>query len=218
MSLTLHQTELKGVPIRLLSNNPHIDGKIEKGQFYEQHMLDWIGKNEKLSGAFFDVGSNIGNHSIYAGKFLKDISQIVAFEPVYGAIFQSNMIMNDLQDRTLFFDCGLAATDGERAVFVRGGSYNPGATDLVEGSGVVVRSLDSMDVPVPGLIKIDVEGMEIEVLRGAVNLIKKHKPLLYVEVDTKDSRLEEFKSFLETIEYDLSHKFNDTPTFRCVPK
>ena len=49
---------------------------------------------------------------------------------------------------------------------------------------VSVRRLDAvLDYPSLRMIKIDVEGMEIEVLRGAERIIEKHKPSLYVEND-----------------------------------
>lgn len=215
--LTFHRTRIKEQEILLLSNNPHISDKIESGQFYEQQMLDWIAKNEPFDGCFYDIGANIANHSIYVGKFMGD-RHIVAFEPVYAALYHNNMHLNGLGDRFTFFNIGLGADDEERGVVVRGGRYNPGATDLVAGSGITVKPLDSLDLPPPGLLKIDVEGMEIGVLQGGKALIERHRPLLYVEVDTKGERLAEFTAYLDQIGYVLSHRFNATPTYRCVPR
>lgn len=215
--LTFHRSRIKGEEILLLSNNPHISSKIEAGEFYEQQMLDWIARNETFEGCVYDIGANIANHSIYAGKFLGD-RHIVAFEPVYAALYNNNMHLNRLGDRFTFFNIGLGPDEGERGVVVRGGRYNPGATDLVAGSGITVKPLDSLDLPPPGLLKIDVEGMEIGVLQGGKALIERHRPLLYVEVDTKGDRLAEFTAYLDSIGYVLSHRFNATPTYRCLPR
>ena len=59
---------------------------------------------------------------------------------------------------------------------------------------VEVRTLDSFNFQNVGLIKIDVEGYEEEVLRGAVETIARCKPILYIEDDriNKSARLHEF--------------------------
>lgn len=48
---------------------------------------------------------------------------------------------------------------------------------------VTVRTLDSLEeLPVPDVIKIDAEGSEIEVLRGASGLLQRHRPTLLIEL------------------------------------
>ena len=54
----------------------------------------------------------------------------------------------------------------------------------------------------PSLIKIDVEGHELEVLRGATSLIKKARPVLFVEADTDASTIELSKMIFE-LDYDI---------------
>lgn len=61
------------------------------------------------------------------------------------------------------------------------------------------------------VIKIDVEGMEMDVLQGAVNTLKKHKPLLYIETTT-DDKLQLVYSFLKKFNYKSLKQFNATPT------
>lgn len=48
---------------------------------------------------------------------------------------------------------------------------------------MTVRTLDSLEeLPVPDVIKIDAEGSEVEVLRGASSLLRKHRPTLLIEL------------------------------------
>lgn len=48
---------------------------------------------------------------------------------------------------------------------------------------VFCNTLDSLNLDRCNFIKVDVEGMELQVLKGAESLIKKHQPVLYVECD-----------------------------------
>jgi hypothetical protein len=70
--------------------------------------------------------------------------------------------------------------------------HNSGGVSLGEvdeGIPITVRPLDDLvgDMQRLRLIKIDVEGMELEVLKGAQRLIDRHRPLLYVENDRVDN-------------------------------
>ena len=55
-----------------------------------------------------------------------------------------------------------------------------------EGERVPVLTVDGLNVPACRLIKIDVEGAEESVLRGAVQTIGRYRPVLYVENDRKE--------------------------------
>ena len=65
-----------------------------KGRFYEQEELELIGRHFK-GGVFVDVGANIGNHTIYALKFL-GATKVIAFEPNPAAarILKVNLALN----------------------------------------------------------------------------------------------------------------------------
>jgi FkbM family methyltransferase len=65
------------------------------------------------------------------------------------------------------------------------GSLNLGTFE--SGEQVQVIPIDSLNLPRCNFLKIDVEGMEIKVLKGAKDTIQKHKPLLYVENDRKEN-------------------------------
>src|SRR5258708_39112857 len=73
-------------------------------------------------------------------------------------------------------------------------------TSGAEAIDVVVLDEKLGDIPC-ALIKIDVEGMEAEVIKGGVNLIKKQSPLLYVEND----RLEKSKPLVSLL-LDLGYR------------
>jgi FkbM family methyltransferase len=75
----------------------------------------------------------------------------------------------------------------------------------VAGGGYPLMLMRLDDVPIHGrvqLIKIDVEGMETKVLRGAVGCLRKHRPLVFFEV-LKPGAIEDAMSLLRNANYDL---------------
>jgi hypothetical protein len=63
---------------------------------------------------------------------------------------------------------------------------NFGGVSLFEkpaGERVAIRTIDDLDLPACSLIKIDVEGMELDAIAGAAGTLRRHRPILYVEND-----------------------------------
>lgn len=139
-----------------------------------------------------DVGANIGTHTVYFAKKVAPGGSVIAIEP-QRQIFQilnANVALNEL----LNVDCILAAAGHERGTFEvpvvdPSEPNNSGAVSLVEkrqfatiGSSLAnVIRLDDLQLPACHFIKIDVEGFEEGVLKGATDLIQKHRPFLFVE-------------------------------------
>lgn len=139
-----------------------------------------------------DIGANIGAHTVLFARIAGGGGAVLAFEP-QPMLFQAlnanlalNNIFNVKTER-----CGLGAR-GQVLYLPNldyGDVHNFGGVslDLVdEGIPVQVRSLDSCRVPKCALIKIDVEGMEQQVLEGAANTIHDLRPALYVENDRQE--------------------------------
>jgi FkbM family methyltransferase len=130
-----------------------------------------------------DVGSHIGTFSV---PMTKVAHMVVAFEPskeTYATLLQNaeaNGGRLDARNKALGRASGRSAME-ERSV------GNAGARTLVEGSDVEVSTLDQ-EVPSVDFIKIDVEGMEIEVLRGATSLIQKSRPVVFFELNLSATR------------------------------
>ena len=153
-----------------------------------------------------EVGSNIGAHTIGLAKIVGASGQIFAIEP-QPAIFRSlcaNLALNSLFN-VQPFACGCGSHRDTMTVvtaidYSAATAHNSGGVSLSQtgdGIPVSVMPLDELvgDIPSLRLIKIDVEGMEREVLLGANGIIEKHRPLLYVEND----RLEKSKALIELI-------------------
>ncbi len=138
----------------------------------------------------FDVGANIGAHTVLFASLVGPAGVVIAFEP-QRILFQTlcaNMAVNSITQARCF-NYAVGDTPGEIAVAVPDPTQrnNFGALSLGQGAAnaetVPVLRLDSFDVPHCRMLKIDVEGMELNVLKGAEKLIERFRPLLYVEND-----------------------------------
>jgi FkbM family methyltransferase len=154
-----------------------------------------------------DVGANIGNHVVYFGSVL-GAARVLAFEPqaAIHAILKTNIALNGLQARVSTYDCLVGAASGSGAME----SFdfrNTGAASFKtdEAGNVPMVALDDVlsadEVDSLDLIKIDVEGMQDEVLEGAVRIIRARRPAIWVEILQKDLNRSKAGLFLSQFGY-----------------
>lgn len=150
--------------------------------FYE---LDVLMKSHQIylpGTAIIDVGANIGNHSVYFGAVLG--APVYAFEPYEPnlELLEMNIAANGLERQVVTSCCAIGEHDGT-ASLQPGPPSNFGVTSVAFGAGpVAVRSLDSLGITGPiGLLKVDVEGAEVAVLKGARALIAAWLPDIVIE-------------------------------------
>ena len=177
--------------------------------YYEVFSLSFVTK-EWNGGAIstfikervvFDIGANIGNHTLY---FLNecDAKYVYCFEPASDTfdMLKKNIGINHLDNRVKLINAGVGASSGFGGVkSVKG---NTGFTKIEpsENGSIKILAIDEMDIPEPiGLVKIDVEGFEVEVLRGMMETIKKFHPYIMIEIDGEN--YETVCSILEGIGY-----------------
>ncbi|MCG2584985.1 FkbM family methyltransferase [Massilia sp. TS11] len=140
-----------------------------------------------------EIGANIGSETVGLARAVGPSGRVLAFEPQPG-VYQmlcANVALNGLaQVQTFQLGCGAAEATlyVPRYDFGAGGKHNSGAVQLsaeARGEAVSVRPLDQLTTELAQvrLIKIDVEGMERAVLEGAQALLKRCRPILYVEND-----------------------------------
>jgi FkbM family methyltransferase len=107
--------------------------------------------------------------------------------------------------------CGLSSQEGDLTLHIpvlKGlalhgwASLQPGNCPDTQDhvtKAVHVRALDSFSIRDVSLIKIDVEGHEVEVLRGAVETISASRPVVLVEI--KDQNVQQVSSFFKDLNY-----------------
>lgn len=139
-----------------------------------------------------DVGANIGTHAVPFAQAVGAAGCVLGFEPqrVAFQLLCANAVLNGLTN----MDCrqqAVAAVAGAVRVPVidPGQSFNFGAVSVAagtDGERVPAVTIDGLGLAACRLIKIDVEGMEPEVLRGARDTIAANRPVLFVENNTID--------------------------------
>lgn len=211
----------------------HISNTWKKGMFYEAHQGGMLPRVHELRKRYenklaLDIGAHWGNHSIFFAEVLD--MKVVAFEPCaesYDRLVKNTRSMNVECRKAVMGD-----TDFDRYTQIDGPAGNTGMTSfkkkrydantLPENRGTAGTSLDFI-YPVLAksytqklrLIKIDVEGSEMEVVRGALKTIKKHNPDLWIETNKASTILELLnENRAEKRLYKMEGPYNHTPTWR----
>src|ERR1700676_320036 len=142
-----------------------------KGCFYEIEELKIIAKFFRRGGVFVDIGTNIGNHTIYVSHYMHP-SQVIVVEPNPEAIsiLKINVALNGLQRLVDLSHLGVGLSDIEGMVQAIVPPNNLGGTRMrstEESDGLpVIRGDDILMQRRIDFIKMDVEGMEMPVLTG----------------------------------------------------
>lgn len=193
------------------------------GEFYEEEELTRIREIFPKGGVFVDIGSNIGNHSLFVAKFLEP-QKIIPFEPnpLAYRLLMANIAMNGLRDLFDVSYVGLGLSDKAQGGFaMTDQKKNLGAAKMVAGEGdlEVVRGDDALRDINPDLLKIDVEGMEIMVLSGLEETIARAKPRILIEVD--QANYDAFDAWVEKVGYqvtDVVQRYRSNKNFFLEPK
>ena len=185
---------------------------------YELEMLRDMKSHLSATDLVLDIGANIGNHTFYLAEVVG--CKVVAFEPNESlvAAMQQSVQLNNNSNRVVIENCALGE-ESNICEFEKLIPENIGSHKLVCGHGdMQVRTLDEFTFTEPvKMLKIDVEGMELGVLKGAKNLISCDAPIIYVEA----LDLTEFESllgFFSNLEYFYWDTFNATPTHLFIPR
>jgi FkbM family methyltransferase len=135
-------------------------------------------------GTFFDVGSNWGYHTLLAAGSRSKLT-VHAFEPT-PETFKDLVACVEQSGLAGMVTCNnfaLSSNDGKAFIKLPEGLHSGGAQVSSDGgvASINTRRLDSLDLPKPDFIKMDVEGHEIEVVKGGQNTLKLARPYLVFE-------------------------------------
>lgn len=180
---------------------------------YEWGVKKFVYDNIDNYNVFLDIGANIGTYSIlFANKGLTGF----AFEPVitnYDALV-TNIKLNNIENKVVTFPFALGET--KRKAGFTFDPINTGASHLTANSGFLeeVANPEFVDIDIVTFdsifddlniktndrvfVKIDVEGMELQVLKGATDFLKKYPNILIV-LESKHSGRNDIKKLLSSI-------------------
>lgn len=174
---------------------------------YESPLLEHI-YAEQYRGVAVDVGANVGNHTLWFAGVCG--LRVESFEPVHFEALYHNLILNNLTTSVRITAVALGASQDH--------AQHVGKGRLVCGGGPVqVYTLDSFHLRDVDFIKVDVEGMETEVLRGAEHTIRENTPVLYIE-EWDDERHVALEELLHPWGYTMERRFDRRPMGTPVGK
>ena len=181
----------------LFKNDCGITDVVRSGGIYEQYMFDYVRDTLSVEGTtILDIGANLGQHSIEFSKLVGDSGVVHAYEAQRLVFYQlcANVLLHGISN---IYAHHLALSDKSWLTHIQHPDYFSTETINVGNSFmapeppwlktrdlVQMNKLDNygFESPAISVIKIDVEGAEPFVLDGAVNTIKQHRPILFVEI------------------------------------
>jgi FkbM family methyltransferase len=166
------------------------------GTFYEFDVLErcesYLTRLGRVGGTIVDVGAYIGNHTLFFARFC-GADRVIAFEPCHSSFeaLTGTIERNRLRNVTAY-NSAVGNRDGQATVVVADPT-NRGANRVQPSGGeapdcVPITRLDAVlesSGAIPkgiSLMKIDVEGMECDVIQGSARSIARFKPILCVEI------------------------------------
>jgi len=149
----------------------------------------------------YDVGANVGDVSLFLARLAGPSGKVIAFEPVlvmYEALRAAIQRDSHLKAPIITYPYGLAEAKKQTGINVPKGIFGMGSMaprenwsrvqethqiDIYDCRFIPLDSLisEKKQIP-PDFIKIDVEGAELYVLRGASELLKRYRPLMLIEI------------------------------------
>ena len=144
-----------------------------------------------------DVGANLGMHSLVLAACVGDGGKVHAFEPVPSICdrMEENLKLNGVTNVELHKEA-MGSFSGDVVFDANPTDFNVGKGrvtpqgDITVPIGTIDDRLGSLTQPV-SVVKIDTEGHELEVLKGAVDLLSKHRPAVLIEFNPGEYTLME---------------------------
>ena len=166
----------------LLYKDEFISNQIIKyNKFYEEHSLELFLPYIPHFGTFLDVGANIGNHALMFNYFRPKVN-IISFEP-HSLNYQVLKYNTNKFEKINTFNVAINDVVGFTKIRLNPLEENNMGNIILdsEGEDIIQVTIDSLQIPDVSFIKVDVEGLELEVLKGAELTINKYKPVIWLE-------------------------------------
>ena len=178
-----------------------IDNKFFDWESYINEFISELSSEMNI----IDVGSHVGFTTCKFSKHFKN-GIIYSFEP--SKISYSYLIKNidlNMLDNVKYYN--LAVGDKECNVGLTNND-NLFLNEIdIDGVDVKMITIDSLKLENIGMIKVDAEGFEIQVLRGLDDTIKINKPILFIEIH--EHKYNEYENYLKSINYKITKRLGE---------
>ena len=186
------------------------------GTHDERHVVTKLLKIIQPGDICWDIGANIGFYTCLLASQVEDVGEIIAFEPALRTCgyLHENVSLNRFMNVTVV-NKGLSDKIEQQHLYYAEAGLAEGtaslkyANDRRASERVTLDTIDNLtrELPVPDFIKIDVEGYQLEVLRGGERCLKTHAPLLMAELkdvgETNQTLFGEIENYVADLGYQL---------------
>jgi FkbM family methyltransferase len=169
---------------------------------------------------FYDIGANVGFFSIIAARLVGNTGKVYAFEPGQGnanSIRHNARLNNFSQIEVIAKAVSDTPGEGELLLAKYSGGHALATADAPPDlAGKVTVELVTIDdliaqnqIKPPNFVKVDIEGAELDALKGMTETIKQYKPIIIYEIDDGDRvayqrKYQELESFLQSLGYQVN--------------
>ncbi|RKU24908.1 hypothetical protein C6503_00020 [Candidatus Poribacteria bacterium] len=186
------------------------------GTHDERYIVTKLRKIIEPGDICWDIGANIGFYTCLLATKVGDNGRVVAFEPAartYGYL-KENVSLNQFTNVTVV-NKGLGDTQEQRHLYYAEAGLAEGTASLKYANGraaserVTLDTIDNLfhELSAPNFVKIDVEGYQLEVLKGGEYYLKTHAPLLIAELkdvgETNRETFTEIEGYVTDLGYQL---------------
>ena len=162
---------------------------------YEQDEIRFVRRVLKSGDSAIDVGGHIGFFTMHMAAMVGPGGRVYAFEPfdANADLLERSIAENEFGDRILFQRAAAGAASGTATLTFPVETLNSGGAYLLRNGSAPLAGNQKKEVPVVALaalemrrpirfIKMDVEGAEPQVIRGATRLLKEDRPVILSEL------------------------------------
>lgn len=190
---------------------------------YEPEKTECLASIVKEGMIAIDVGAHVGYYSLIMAKGVGPSGKVYSFEPrdLNRGFLKKHIRVNGVENVTVFSKC-VGDREGKVSFETRTGT----GTGHLSEEGDVTVEMTTLDgaikeglLQAPDLLKIDVEGAEVQVLRGATETIRNAKPIMVLAVHS-EALERECREILEPIGYvfeDLGQEKGDKEFLVKIP-
>jgi FkbM family methyltransferase len=200
----------------------------------EPETIRWLETHLRPGDCFYDIGANVGAYSLVASAITNGDIKVFAFEPGFGTFAELclNVRQNRAAESIVPLPVALGWSNGlfefkYSDVTPGAARHNWGGTEAREPDFVLRTAvfrlddlIDLLSLPLPTLLKLDVDGPELDVLRGATRLLgSQGLRTVLVELDDASETTPEVGRLLEGLGFRLETRHNrggNGPTHNAI--
>jgi len=211
----------KGTKVRFVAENLTDAYRPLSLWIKEPGTMAWIDRETKPGDCFLDIGANIGIYTLAAAHRVGAGGRVVAVEPhkVNSLTLLKNVAANNFEDRVDILPVGLSDTKGivrfnyvslasastgsqlgHNRVDTSDETFTPVASELVPAM-TVDGLIEDGSIPKPDLVKIDVDGLELPILKGMTGLLASPDGPRSLQIEINKGESSKIEAFMKTCGY-----------------